>query len=359
MLFRPTSRRSSLGPQQGAALVVALLVFALCTALIVAMKREFTLFYQRGSNIFVAEQGYSYLRGAEDLATLALQVDFDLDNQRGLTRDDLTEFWSADAIPYPIDRFSTVLGELEDLQGRFNLNWLSVPVNNPNPVVPTFTVAQQRFIRLLQALPSVDVGEAEAIAITQAIGDWMDGDSVSTGNGAEDDFYFSQTPPYRAANRLMASVSELRAVANITPEIFAALAPWVSALPSDDTVLNIHTASPMLLRTINEDGNYQPLSEADAQSLFEDRCENTFADVAGFLDNPVFSGKEPANMGDNLGEASEYFLLAAQAEVADRQMRLYSVLERKGRAVRTLARASGSLYIQRERSEIEKCKKEL
>lgn len=362
MLY-PRSRKPPVGAQRGAALVVALLVFALCTALIVAMKREFNLFYQRGSNIFVAEQAYSYLLGAEDLATLALQVDFDLDKERGLSRDDLTEFWSADAIPYPIDRFSTVLGELEDLQGRFNLNWLSVSLNAPNPgVQPDYTVAQQRFIRLLQALPSVDVGEAEAKAITLAIGDWMDLDSVSAGSGAEDDFYFSQTPSYRAANRLMVSVSELRAVANITPEIYSALAPWVSALPDDSSSLNIHTASPIVLRTINEDGVYLPLSEADGQNLFEYRCENTFENVAAFLDHPVFGAieeSEKTKMGADLGEASDYFLLAAEAEVADRQARLYSVLERKGRAVKILARASGSLYMQRDRSEIEKCKTRL
>ena len=88
MLF-PPSRTSTVSNQRGAALVVALLVFALCTALIVAMKREFTLFYQRGSNIFVAEQAYSYLLGAEDLAALALQIDFDQDKTRERPRDDL------------------------------------------------------------------------------------------------------------------------------------------------------------------------------------------------------------------------------------------------------------------------------
>ncbi|MFT6368636.1 MAG: general secretion pathway protein K [Halioglobus sp.] len=325
------------------------------------MKREFTLFYQRGSNVFVAEQAYSYLLGAEELASLALQIDFDQDKTRERPRDDLTEFWSADAIPYPIDRYSSVAGELEDLQGRFNLNWLGVvggSANPANPGVLQYTVAQQRFIRLLQALPSVEVGEVEAKAITDAIRDWIDADSVSLGNGAEDDFYFSQTPPYRAANRLMVSVSELRAVANITPEIYTALAPWVSALP-DNVSLNIHTAPPILLRTINEDGNYQPLSEADGQNLFEYRCETEFEDVANFLENPVFSGKVPKDMGKDLGETSSFFLLAAQAEVAERQVRLYSVLERNDRAIKVVARASGSLYTQLDRSEIQKCKIEL
>ena len=68
---------SSAQRQRGAALVVAMLVFALCTALIVAMKSEFTRFYQRGSNLFLAEQAQAYLRGAEDLASLRALLDQD------------------------------------------------------------------------------------------------------------------------------------------------------------------------------------------------------------------------------------------------------------------------------------------
>ena len=44
--------RSAMGRQRGAALVVAMLVFAMCTALIVAMKGDFTRLYQRSANIF-------------------------------------------------------------------------------------------------------------------------------------------------------------------------------------------------------------------------------------------------------------------------------------------------------------------
>ena len=62
---------SAMGRQRGAALVVAMLVFAMCTALIVAMKSDFTRLYQRSANIFLAEQAYAYLRGAEELASIA------------------------------------------------------------------------------------------------------------------------------------------------------------------------------------------------------------------------------------------------------------------------------------------------
>jgi general secretion pathway protein K len=133
-------------------------------------------------------------------------------------------------------------------------------------------------------------------------------------------------------------------VANMTPQIYSALEPWVTVLPQPTAVLNIHTASAVLLRTINEDGDLQPLGEADAEDLIRQRCDSKFADVEDFLAQPAFSGKNMAKMEPLLGETSNYFLLAAQAEVAEREVRLYSVLERRGREVITLARVSGRLY---------------
>ena len=76
-------RYSSASRQGGAALIMALLVFAVSAAVIVAMKSDFERVYQRGSNLFVAEQARAYLRGAEGLATLALLIDHDADKKLG------------------------------------------------------------------------------------------------------------------------------------------------------------------------------------------------------------------------------------------------------------------------------------
>ncbi len=116
---------SAMGRQRGAALVVAMLVFAMCTALIVAMKSDFTRLYQRSANIFLAEQAYAYLRGAEELAGIALRVDYDQDQQQEQPQDDLQEIWAQPTTPYALDEGGWLLGSLEDLQGRFNLNSLA------------------------------------------------------------------------------------------------------------------------------------------------------------------------------------------------------------------------------------------
>jgi general secretion pathway protein K len=344
MNFRRYRAQHSIDRQRGAALVVALLVFALCTALIVAMKGEFDRFYQRAANVMQAEQAYAYLRGAEDLAAMALLIDYDTDKDSDQSRDDLDDIWAQPTTPYALDEGGWLVGSLEDLQGRFNLNSLVArPPEGPDK--QRFTAAQAQFIRLLQALGEPAVSEQEAILITESIADWLDADAAPTANGAEDDYYFSRDPAHRTANRPMASVSELRAVAYVTPQIYRAVLPWVAVWPQSSTTLNIHTAPAMVLRSINADNDLSPLSEADGQALVEYRENSSFADVDDFLGNAVFGDKREQMAGIKalLGQSSSYFLLQAEVEVADRNMRLYSVLERRNRRITAVARASGSL----------------
>ena len=179
--------------QRGAALVVAMLIFALAAALIVAMKSEFDRFFQRSSNLLTDEQVQAYLRGGEELAAMILVRDYDEDKQEGQARDDLDEIWASDPEPYPVDGVGWMTGSLEDLQGRFNLNLLveRMPREAASPD-KRFTAAQKQFIRLLQALGEPAVSEFEAIAITEAVSDWMDGDQEVSRDGAEDSYYFGQ-----------------------------------------------------------------------------------------------------------------------------------------------------------------------
>lgn len=338
-------RSSHARHQSGAALVVALLVFAVCAGLIVAMQREFTLFYQRGANLFQAEQGYAYLRGAEDLASLALVLDYDTDKQRDIPRDDLEEIWAQPPTPYALEEGGWLMGGLEDLQGRFNINGLTGGGAEQERAqgVDRFTPAQAQFIRLLQTVEEPVIGEQEAIALTRSIADWIDADNNVSPDGAEDDYYFSQTPAYRAANRPMTSVSELRAIANVTPELYAAIAPLLTVWPENPLPINIHTAPLPVLRSINADDTLEPLPESDAQALFDQREETGFLDKAEFLAHPAFADKPMEKIAELLGESSAYFLLSARVEIADRELQLYSVLQRQQRRVESLVRASGSL----------------
>jgi general secretion pathway protein K len=335
------------GRERGAALVVAMLVFAVSASLVVAMQDDFMRFFQRSANILMAEQAHAYLRGAEELAGMALLYDYDQDKTNETPRDDLGEVWAKPPQPYAIDDGGWMIGKMEDLQGRFNLNALARRVEREDGK-RVFTPAQAQFIRLLQALGEPEISEYEAILITAAVTDWLDADRNPVPDGAEDDYYYGRDPAYRTANRPMASPSELLAVANMTPEIYQALLPWITVWPETAEPLNIHTAPAMILRTINVPDDLSPLSEADGESLASYREEEGFADIKDFLANPVFEGKDKQKLqelarGGLLGQSTSYFLLSAELELADRNMRLYSVLQRRDRRISALARASGSL----------------
>ena len=102
----PDARRR----ERGAALIIAMLVFALATTLVVAMSSEFTLFLKRGQNSFVSSQAQAYLRGGEELAGLALVEDLKEDEREKSVRDDLSELWAQEVLPYALDEGGWLTG---------------------------------------------------------------------------------------------------------------------------------------------------------------------------------------------------------------------------------------------------------
>jgi general secretion pathway protein K len=331
--------------QRGVALVVALLVFALAATLLVALQRDFLITYRRVAEVLTSAQREAYLHGAEELAALALALDADADAAANGPRDTLLEIWAQPARPYPLDEGGWLLGSLEDLQGRFNLNSLDAPPSDPGGA-ETYSAAQETFIRLLRALPLGEnaLDTYAAVAIMESIADWIDADSEPRLNGAETSYYVSLAPPYAAADQPMASVSELRAVANVTPAVYEALRPHVTVWPRQAVPMNIHTMGLTLLQSLNVDGNLEPLDRRDAEAILARRREAPFESVDEFLRQPEFSAASTGRIASLLGEASGWFLLTARVELADRETRRYSVLRRQGREVAVLQRFDASLY---------------
>ena len=368
------------GRQAGAALVVALLVFAIAAALMVGLQRDFTLALQRGSNSLVKEQAWSYLLGAESLAELALLADAVTDAERGAPRDDLTELWAQEATPYPLEEGGLLAGQLEDLQGRFNLNNLlsdadrqrqgqsnntqgtgsdspdATDTDSPegdsadepsdaNQVSgrQVLSGAQKQFIRLLQTLEGVEISLSLARELTDAIIDYTDSDEQARASVDEQEAYRNLEPPYRVANRPFASVSELRAVAGITPEIYRALAPLVTVWPPQGGRLNVFTAPATLLRSLNTDDRLDPLSASEVQLFVERRELGELDGADALLDDAVFSAGPTEQLRTLLGETSDWFLLRARVEIAARELQLYSVLRRSGQRVNREFRTFGEL----------------
>ena len=378
--------------QQGAALIIAMLVFALSATLLVALQREFSLALQRGTNQLFSEQAWAYLIGAEELAKLALQADNLLDARSAIAADHLGELWAKPATPYPLDAGGWMTGQLTDLQGRINLNMLVSTSATQNPFsgdealsnegikgegavgegngsgrvgasengdqarqqnesfrqgssdeASRWTATQKLLIRLLQALEGVPLSLDEAMTLTEAISDFIDRDANRRQNGAEVDEYRYADFPYLPANRALASVSELRSVRGMTPEIYEALAPLVTVWPERNTRLNILTAPLPVLRTLNADDQWAPLSVIDAERLVERRLEGGIAKVEDLLTGPILEGRPSAELEPLLDIRSDWFLLDASVELLDRQRHLFTVLHRQVDTTVAVFRSEGEL----------------
>ena len=380
---RPEPYRS----QRGAALIIAMLVFALSATLLVALQREFSLALQRGTHQLFSEQAWAYLIGAEELAKLALQTDTLLDARSATAADHLGELWAQPATPYPLAAGGWMTGQLTDLQGRINLNMLVKASGNQNQLTTNerpigddtgeasagdtrtqssqgdnqsgredepvgqsaigeadrWTATQKLLIRLLQALGDVSLPLDEAMTLTEAISDFIDRDANRRQNGAEVDEYRYADFPYLPANRALASVSELRSVRGMTPEVYEALAPLVTVWPERNTQLNILTAPLPVLRALNADDQWAPLSVMDAERLAERRQEGGITEVKDLLTDPILEGRPSAELEPLLDIRSDWFLLDASVELVDRQRHLFTVLRRGTDTTVAVFRSEGEL----------------
>ena len=81
----------------------------------------------------------------------------------------------------------------------------------------------------------------------------------------------------------------------------------------------------------------------DGQRLIELRAAGDIQGVDDFLADFAFAGGEVTQLKESLVTNSEWFLLNASVEIADRELRLYSVLQRDGRGIKSRYRSQGEL----------------
>lgn len=293
--------------QRGVALLTAMLILALVAMAGTAMLTRMNFAMHRSGNIWLAQQAWWYALGVEQWLTAILERD-----AKHTKIDTLKEPWAQDVGLLPIEG-GGITGRVIDLQSRFNINDLA----RANAVQ-----AQKQFQRLLQLVS--DVGPLKARRLTQAIHDWLDANRRPTRPyGAEDIYYLGLRPPYRTANQLMASPSELRAVRGMTAELYNALLPYITALP-EPTAINVNTAGPVILASLSK-----RLSIDAAKALIEARKDDPWNSPEEFLQEPELAGLGKTLLADNITVSSHYFGVRGTVTIGRRRLRFHSVLVRE------------------------------
>jgi general secretion pathway protein K len=304
--------------QRGVALITALLVVALATVAAVAMATRLHVDMRRTGNLLNGEQAYAYAVAAESWAYVILRRD-----QKESEYDSLGENWATALPPIAVEG-GFVNGRIEDLQGRFNINNLIVDGGEPTDAESAVNAEQLAYFKRL-----LDVLDLEP-ALAPALLDWLDADINTTfPDGAEDDIYLLADPPYRAANRFMVSISELRLVQGFTPEVIAVLQPHISALP-EETTININTATPMVLRALHKE-----LDDSAVEQLITDRGEDGFADLDTFLEHGALAGLD---LEIDVDITSDWFNVLTATRVGRGQAQLESLVWRGGQQPQVISR---------------------
>lgn len=285
--------------QRGVAVITALLIMALVTTLAYSLEWDNALDLRRTIVLLNRDQAVQVAMGAESWVQSILRQDLEDSDT-----DHLGEIWASDLPGLPIDG-GEVFGDIEDLQGRFNINNLlgaDGEIDEPS---------LEQFRRLLNAL-GIDPRFAGVAA------DWLDANQdAGFPDGAEDSIYTGMIPPYRTANQTLTSTSELAALEGMDKASYDTLLPHITALPGRRAI-NVNTATGPVLQSLDEN-----LTVADIERLLAEREEGGFADIA----NTFASLVTPETL-NQLGETTDFFQLKVVVRIDTVRITYFSVLER-------------------------------
>lgn len=350
--------------QQGVAILTVLLMVALATITVVSMSTRQRLDIRRAVNQTALQQARALALGGEKFAAANLMRD----KKDPLTAktDNLDEDWAQSLPPLPVDQ-STIKGCVFDMQARFNLN---------NLVTAEGKVFPDQYEQLQRLLSALNISSAKASAIL----DWVDSDSEATGeDGAEEAYYSGLEPPYRPANRQVASVSELKMVKGFSPAVeddradYELLLPHITALP-EVTKININTATPAVIASLDIQlseeseklsrwgdttwGNYpecadpfdlSDLADEVSDSVSDEDSEedkSAFDDKAAFLTSAGIAADSDAAeyINDQISVDSEYFQIRVDIETGEIALSQYSLVRRDKTGANTVLQRSRNVF---------------
>ncbi|CAE6882653.1 COG3156 Type II secretory pathway [Vibrio sp. B1REV9] len=316
--------------QRGVALIIVLMLLAIMATIAASMSERLFLQFQRGSNQINYQQAYWYSLGVEALAKVGIEQSY-----KDSDTINLSQPWAIKEQVYPLD-YGQASGKIIDKQACYNLNVLaSVQPAGEQTTRPYLVQVLQRM------LEEADVEPYQAEVIADSAWEYVDSDNtVRSTTGVEDSTYEAMKPAYLPPNGLMADVSELRAIYQVSGDIYQKIAPLVCAIPTDDWRLNVNTIeveqAPILVAMFTPG-----LNNSDAVQLIEKRPFDGWDSVDEFLAESELAGLSDdvkKNAKGYLSVDSAYFELDAQVLVDESRVRIRSLLQSTNRETVTVVR---------------------
>lgn len=294
------ARRPGRNSQQGVVIVVALFIVAMVATMAYVMMSRLARDTYRTQLIVRDVQAERYAEGSILWAKDQLRNDWI--RQKKDKRVDETPIKS------PVNEVNgyTIISTIYDTQGRFNIN----NVSNPD--------WQTDFIRLIQ-LVYPKMSADNAAAVVRAALDWV----MPGVRDNEFQQYYTELPvPYRPGHRFMVDPGELRLVKGVTPELYEALKPYITALPTI-TPINPVSAEPPVLALL---GQNMPLDAATSLKQLLAKAPPPNKEVFMAMD---FVKNHPVQ-DSHITLVSQYFLVETEVRIERQRILLYTLMQRNG-----------------------------
>lgn len=299
----------------GAALATVMLLVAVISIAAVSSFDALGFAVKRTTNNRLYQQARFYALGGEHIARRAAE-------QIAKTDQALLAaigFNGENEIRFPIDG-GVILGHLDDTSNCFNINSL-VQSSDVGALVEN----PEMGLRFTNLLLNIGISENEAELLVASATDWLDSDTRPLPRGAEDYQYAIAETPYRAANTLMADVSELSMVNGFTPSLLAAISPLMCVLPhSNPAMLNVNSLTvseaPLLAGLVSGQVDLPTL-----QGMIASRPAAGYDTVGEFWQQSVFEGKSISQaVRSAVDVRPEQFTAAIQVRYFDANVRMTS-----------------------------------
>ncbi|MEP3944603.1 type II secretion system minor pseudopilin GspK [Ascidiaceihabitans sp.] len=234
-----------------------------------------------------ADQLTAYLDAFEALARLTLNRD-----ASAASTDHLGEGWAQDVQSVPLDR-GTVRGTVHDMQGRFNLNWLT----NAQDIA-----AKTAFDDLVQRL---GVSDQTADAILAF---------MEPGGQGQRSAFAQLTPPIDPVGGALLHIDQLNGMPGIDAAQLDRLRPYITAL-TGALPLNINTASATVVR-----GFFPDTKPSVVNAVLAGRKLDPFSSADAFLQ--AIEAAQGAGLGETFDRGrfdvtSNWFEMEATAALND------------------------------------------
>lgn len=284
--------------QRGVVLIIALFIVAIVTTLSYVMMFRLSHDTWRTQLLLHNVKAEFYAQGSLQWAMDQLRNNWEQKKEKQLI--DVMPFYA----PVKEEEGYQIKSTIYDLQARFNLNNLSD------------LKAQNDFKHLL-AMVAPHLSMEKKQEITRAIMSWI---SPNQSNNEFSKYYSSLLPPYYEAHRPMVVRSELMLVKGMTSDLYAALEPYVVALPVK-TAVNVQTASAVVLASLSE-----TMSLTSAAMIINAREQAPFLTLEQF--DALAIVRNHAILRDKIAVLSRYFLLETMISIEEQHLVIYTLLER-------------------------------